>query len=104
MVLEPFMSPDRKLYVSVQDFCNILGGGLVSFSTMSPKCVQAAIGMRVGAVVAIYDWQPSDVIGYEASEEGPDTASTRHRFMAICWRCTGRTLNVMCSKIGEWVP
>ena len=104
------MSPDRKLHVSIQDFCNILGGGLVSYSTLSAKCVQAALEKRVGTLICIYDWKPSDVMGaagtgaLSAADEDasqPAEGSVHHRFLAICWRCAGRTLNVMCSKTGE---
>eukprot|EP01041_Mallomonas_annulata_P002951 gene2951-5796_t len=79
------------------NLCKIFGG-LVSFTTLSPKVVQAALPLKVGAVICIYDWTPADVLSKDGDDEGSKAKMMSHRFFAIGWRSTGKTLNMMCSK------
>ena len=57
----PFITT-RKVIVSIQDFCNILGGGLVSLTTMTPDTVSILGYMPTGAVVIVYEYHVNDVI------------------------------------------
>ena len=57
----PFITT-RKVIVSIQDFCNILGGGLVSLTTMTPDTVSILGPMPTGAVVIVYEYHVNDVI------------------------------------------
>lgn len=95
-VVESHMSSKRKVKVNCQDFCNLLGGGMCSLSTLSNDTVTVLLKMSIGAVVCVYEWTPSD--------SDPDVrqawdTSASHRFLAACWKCSGRTVNVMCNKI-----
>lgn len=48
--------------MSIQDFCNLLGGGLVSLSTIHPDTVAVISSMSAGAVICVYKYNPADVI------------------------------------------
>lgn len=116
---------NRKINVNVQDFCNILGGGLVSFTTMSAPTIQQLCTLPAGVVICTYTYDPADYIaptstsqaiaeseaeapaanGEEKIEEnielgkvsGPRQGS--YHFHVVCWRGTSRTINVMCGKV-----
>ena len=117
----------RKVFVTVQDFSNLLEGGLVSFSTLSSTTVQALSSISSGGVIAVYKFNSSDII--RASSGTGDSSSSsvventaekpvddssvhtepatacqgqqypEHYLNAICWRGNTRTLNVMCGKV-----
>ena len=119
----------RKVFVTVQDFSNLLEGGLVSFSTLSSTTVQALSSISSGGVIAVYKFNSSDIIrastgnGNDSSssssventsEKSVDDSSIptepvafgqegqqypEHYLNAICWRGNTRTLNVMCGKV-----
>ena len=118
----------RKVFVTVQDFSNLLEGGLVSFSTLSSTTVQALSSISSGGVIAVYKFNSSDIIrtssgtgdnssssSVEKTAEKPvDDSSVptepvavgqegqqypEHYLNAICWRGNTRTLNVMCGKV-----
>ena len=120
----------RKVSVNVQDFCNILSGGLVSYSTLSASTLhQLAVENRTGSIVVVYTYSPSDVLtatstsGIEGDVEkasdpllessttakmdmdaaGASAVQVAHSFHAICWKGHSRSLNVMCGKIGTTV-
>jgi hypothetical protein len=98
-VLVPFMGA-RVISVNVQDFCNLLEGGLVSFSTLSDGAVAALQNMPFGSFVCSYEFSPSDVLGSSAQMEVDHQQGAQHIFYAACWRGVGPTINVMCNKIG----
>ena len=62
----------RKVTVSIQDFCNLLGGGLVSLSTIHADTLAVIGSMSSGAVICVYKYNPADVlerVKEEAEEE-----------------------------------
>lgn len=108
----------RKVKVSIQDFCNILGGGLVSYSTLSAQTIQQLCTMSNGVVICSYHYDPADYIDPEGTQQtyaeddkpkeeiklgstnvskGPREGN--YQFHAICWKGTSKTINVMCSRI-----
>ena len=91
----------RKVSVSIQDFCNILGGGLVSLSTLSPQAILAIGAMGPGVLICVYDFRPEDVLQSEdtAAKEETGLDAPKHTFYAICWKGNARALNCMCGKI-----
>lgn len=89
----------RKIKCSVQDFCNFLEGGLVSFTTLSPDVLQGLQAVSSGSVVCYYEFERGDIVesdGAGDSASGHDGRS--HTFYAVCWRGIKNTLNVMCTK------
>ena len=52
----------RKIRVACQDFCNLLGGGLVSLSTLHPDTLKALGGLQSGALICVYKYDPADVL------------------------------------------
>ena len=99
--------------MTVQDFCNLLGGGLVSFSTLSAATLAAVTSMPSGALICVYKFDPADVLApapaaadasSSSSSAGaaaaPLAASAANGYFmhAICWRGQTRTMNVMCGK------
>ena len=96
--LEPYITK-RKVNVTIQDFCNILGGGLVSFSTLSGDFINALNKVNTGVVICTYDFKAEDVLATEGSVEV--AAAATHKFYAVCWKGNSRAINVMCGKIGK---
>ena len=101
----------------MQDFCNLLGGGLVSFSTLSAATLAAVTSMPSGALICVYKFDPADVLAPAPAAADADASSSSSSssagaaaaplaasaangyFMhAICWRGQTRTMNVMCGK------
>jgi hypothetical protein len=103
----------RQVGVSIQDFCNLLDGGLVSFSTLSNETVEKVKNLPPGALFVSYEFNASDVNQAEASsssssaleaDEKPDmsdTSATKRtlKLTCVCWRGFSNTLNVMCGKV-----
>ena len=92
----------------------MLGGGLVSFSTLSPGCITALNKLNTGVVIATYAFRPEDIVVEDASAgdaSGTESATatavvtvapkvtSAHTFYAICWKGNSRAINVMCGKI-----
>jgi len=105
--LAPMIS-QRTTRLCVQDFSNLLGGGLVSFQTLSPAAIQALLSFTSGVVICWYDYDPRDRAASGASTSdsvvcaaAPEDESScpSHRFHIICWRGYSRALNVMCGKV-----
>jgi len=108
--LAPMIS-QRTTRLCVQDFSNLLGGGLVSFQTLSPAAIQALLSFTSGVVICWYDYDPRDRVlaaasGASTSDSvvcaaAPEDESScpSHRFHIICWRGYSRALNVMCGKV-----
>lgn len=97
-VLAPFIRA-RKIQVTAQDFSNILGGGLVSFSTLSASTIAQLCALPTGMVITYYDYDSNDCLpADEGSEFIPRLGN--FRFYAVCWKGISKTMNVMCSKIG----
>jgi len=93
-IMAPFVKT-RKVGVTIQDFCNFLGGGLVSFSTLSKETLSVISAMPSGSLICYYDFNPQDVVEGAPSIPLP---SKIPRFHLVCWRGQSATLNVMCSK------
>jgi hypothetical protein len=94
----------RKLFVTCQDFCNLLGGGLVSCHTLSDGMLAGLTTMTSGTFIAIYEYRSTDRISeFEVgAEEGTSLILEEgHRFYAICWRGKTRSVNVMLNGTGE---
>jgi hypothetical protein len=104
-VIAPHLTK-RKIAVPIQDMCNFIEGGLVSFSTLSPETVSQLNRISTGSILAYYDYRPEDVLASSSTSlaEVVGTASLdlmkSHRMYAVCWRGANPTLNVMCSKLG----
>lgn len=84
----------RRVDVTAQDFCNLLGGGMVSFSTLSPAVVVALSPLSIGSLLCSYTYSPSDRV--EGTSACPSDA--QHTFHMVCWRGATRAINVMCNK------
>lgn len=102
-IMVPFLS-DRKVLVPIQDFCNLLGAGLVSYTTLTRETVQALNAQPVGVVVCMYQYDPRDKLVDESGSIGASTSETeksyeRHTLYALCWKGNGRAINVVCNKV-----
>jgi septal ring-binding cell division protein DamX len=64
----------RKVSVRIQDFCNLLGGGLTSLSTIHADTVAVLGNMSAGAVICVYTFDPADVQVVEKTEATGDAA------------------------------
>ena len=53
----------------IQDFCNLLGGGLTSLSTIHADTVAVLGNMSAGAVICVYTFDPADVQVIEKVDE-----------------------------------
>jgi hypothetical protein len=110
-VIAPHLTK-RKISVPIQDMCNFIEGGLVSFSTLSAETVSQLNRISTGSILVYYDYRPEDVIVSSTTTsslaEVLGTASLdhlkSHRMYAVCWRGANPTLNVMCAKLGQSVP
>jgi hypothetical protein len=83
-VLAPYMTR-RQVYMTLQDLCNMLAGGLVSYSTLDESTITQLIAQSVGCVIAAY------------RHTIPSTGQEQV-FRLVVWRGTSRTINVMCHK------
>lgn len=108
-VIAPFITK-RKISVTIQDICNFIEGGLVSFSTLSRETVAQLQDISTGSLLVYYDYKPEDVImnsladGTSIGEAISLTSMEsikKHRIHVVCWRGINPTLNVMCSKLGN---
>jgi hypothetical protein len=61
----------RKVMVTCQDFCNLMGGGLVSFATLSAATLSALTSMSTGALICVYEYDAKDVL-----EEGGSSSAS----------------------------
>lgn len=95
----------RLVNVSAQDFCNLMEGGLVSFSTLSSAAISSLNDISCGSFVCSYEFSPQDVlhVGDKAIQDQSIGDSTRYTFHAACWRGVSQTINVMCSRIGKFL-
>lgn len=103
-VIAPFITK-RKVKVTIQDFCNMLGGGLVSFSTLSEDTVNSLNALNEpGVLVCVYEFSFNDVIDTATDGNSDITMnnstndSSPYTLHCVCWRGKGRTMNVMCGK------
>jgi hypothetical protein len=104
----PYLGPfigSRRIAVTVQDICNMLEGGLVSFSTLSSATLAAVQRQSGGSIVCSYFFNPDDVIGNSSIYESSNTSSSgiqtnfsNYVFHVICWKGPTKTLNVMGTK------
>ena len=65
----------RKVSVRIQDFCNLLGGGLTSLSTIHADTVAVLGNMSAGAVICVYTFDPADVQVVEKTGEATEDAA-----------------------------
>lgn len=99
-VLAPIITK-RKVFVSNQDFCNLLEAGMVSFSTLSSQAVQQISSQPSGVLLCVYEFHPSHRIDYDNSHDLQiQKPNSTHIFYAICWKGSSRSINVMCNKVG----
>ena len=95
----------RKVAVTCQDFSNLLEGGLVSYSTLSPRTLQQLGGLSVGTIICEYLYSVADVLPSTETETETGTPSpqppiqSEHTFSLVCWRGSSACLNVMCNRI-----
>lgn len=86
----------RKVFMTAQDFSNILEGGLVSFQTLSMDTIAALRLLTVGTFIAVYRYSKEDVC---SSTDGIPYGELQHSLHALCNRGPTSAINVMCSKI-----
>lgn len=84
--------------MTIQDFCNILGGGLVSYSTINPKTLSQITPLSNGAMVCIYRYSIEDVIPPVNSPDFKPNPGF-YEFPVVCWKGNSPTVNVMCNKV-----
>ena len=78
---------------------------MVSFLTLSESTTQSLNALSPGALVCIYEFSESDQItpaddDRHQENNAEDSMSIPYKFYAVCWRGNGRTINVMCNRIG----
>lgn len=113
-VIAPYITK-RIVEVTIQDFCNFVEGGLVSFSTLAPETIEKLNQITSGSICAYYDFKYEDIIRDETTESSFTNSSNdnndnnnnnnnhlKHRMYVVCWRGTNPTLNIMCSKLGKF--
>ncbi len=67
----------RKVEVNIQDFCNILGGGLVSYATLSAGTIAKLSKVTSGVIICSYLYSPEDYIAPEVNTtSATDTAKS----------------------------
>lgn len=92
----------RIVEVTIQDFCNLLGGGLVSYSTLSDSTVESLNAMPTGALICKYQFKAEDMLpSAPPSAADASSGNSKHVFYAIGWKGFSRTINVMCGKVGK---
>jgi hypothetical protein len=82
----------------------MLGGGLVSYSTLSAETLVRLNAIPTGVVIAVYEYRPEDIVQADGdAADAPKRAAAPgvHKFYAICWKGSSRAINVMCGKVGK---
>jgi 16S rRNA C967 or C1407 C5-methylase (RsmB/RsmF family) len=106
----PHIHSQRKIFVNIQEFCNILGGGLVSYATLTQETLKSIIPLSNGVIICVYKFNPHDILtekGGASADTNTDTVSSalngNHslEFSAVCWKGFSPCVNVMVSKIGK---
>jgi len=96
--LAPFMTK-RVVNITVQDMCNLLNGGLVSYSTMHADTVAALSVLEKGPIVCMYTFNSADVVAENTNHEHVTPTS---RVPPLCVICSvngnTRAMNVLCGK------
>jgi len=94
--LAPFMTR-RVVHVKVQDMCNLLDGGLVSYSTMHADTVALLSSLEKGPIVCMYTYSGADVVVGSTNHVTPTA-----RVPPLCVICSvngnTRAMNVLCGK------
>ena len=93
-VMEPLIQ-SRKVIVTIQDFCNLIEGGLVSTSTLDEKTNENIQKLGTGSIVCTYKYTPEDV----NQGEQPNTTVSECIFHCVCWKQSEKTVNVMMGKV-----
>jgi hypothetical protein len=107
-VLAPYIAK-RKVEVTIQDFCNLLGAGQVTLSTMSATTTARILQEPPGILILVYCYRPEDVMKQveeqamvdAESDSMPVSSYKEHIFYMMCWKGSGHAVNVTCKKIGE---
>ena len=98
-IIAPFMTK-RKVAATIQDFCNLLGGGLVSFGTLSDGLVRSMNELSTGTFVCTYSFRDEDVIAGQGAVDGsPEERQRQQAFHLVCFKGSTRAVNVMCHKL-----
>jgi multisite-specific tRNA:(cytosine-C5)-methyltransferase len=97
--LAPHIHSNRKVYVPVQDFCNIMGGGLVSYATLSKQTLQTINSLSNGVIICVYKCSPEDVLNSTSSTSSVENNSDApYEFSAVCWKGFSPCINVMVNR------
>lgn len=88
---------DRVVSVSVQEFCNLLGGGLVYFQTLSAQTISALSKLSPGSLICEYQFKAADCIDNGTVKSA--FLENDYTFRVACFRGPSRTINVMCAKV-----
>jgi len=94
--LAPFMTK-RVVQVTAQDMCNLLEGGLVSYSTLDAATVAVLTALERGPIVCTYKYNDADVVS-----AGMDHVKPAQRVPPLYIICSvngnTRAMNVLCGK------
>jgi hypothetical protein len=82
----------RILLKDIQDFCNLLEGGLVSYQTLSAETITQLMTMSIGCLICMYPYE------YTSTTSTNEQVTKKHTFELVCWRGSSRALNVMCHQ------
>ena len=98
-IVAPYMSK-RKIIATVQDFCNLLGGGLVSFTTLSEGFVAGLNDLSTGTFVCTYTFRDEDMVAGQGALGGkPEEKQRQLAFHLVSFKGSTRAVNVMCHKL-----
>ncbi len=98
-IVAPHMTK-RKVTATAQDFCNLLGGGLVSFATLSDGLVTDLNKLSTGTFVCTYTYRDEDVVAGQGAVNGnPGEKQRQQAFHLVCFKGSTRAVNVMCHKL-----
>jgi hypothetical protein len=92
----------RVVNVTAQDMCNLLEGGLVSYSTMSAGVSDELCNTSRGPIVCVYSFDVADVIADDSTTDGTADVDTSVDISPICIICnvgSTRAMNVLCAKV-----
>ena len=92
----------RKVTIPIQDFCNVLEGGLVSLRTMAQDSLDAISKIEPGPFICTYEYKKIDKIAREDQRVSTDNSYSVNEgfsFHAMCWKGNGQSMNVMCNKV-----
>lgn len=99
----PYLAPycnSRKVNVSIQDLCNMLQGGLVSYHTLSDSMVNQLYGQSTtGSVICTYHYKTADTVENASVADISSVSPKDLVFYIAAWKGKSRTMNVMASRV-----